>query len=134
MRTTIYSSIEKLANQRMLRFVGVGLLNTAFGYSVYAFLVFAGIPYLIALSIATVAGVIFNYFSFGRMVFRAPGGSVVFVKFIAAYAVLYLANAALLRVLTTSFHFGPYLGQIICIPLSVLASWLLMNYWVYKRN
>ena len=121
-------------NGRMLKFLGVGLLNTLFGYSIYAVFVFIGLPYLIALFLATVAGVIFNYFSIGRIVFKARGGWLVFGKFIAAYLVVYVINAALLSILTVNFNLNPYLGQVMCILPNVVTGWLLMNYWVYKNG
>ncbi|MCX7194008.1 MAG: GtrA family protein [Proteobacteria bacterium] len=121
-------------NRRMLRFLGVGLLNTAFGYGIYAGLVFIELPYLIALFLATVAGVIFNYFTIGGMVFKARSGWRVFGRFIAAYVIVYIVNAALLGIMTNLFHLGPYLGQIVCIPPNVMTGWILMNYWVYKNG
>jgi len=123
-----------LPNRRIVKFLSVGMLNTVFGYSAYAVLIFVNVPYLIALFVATVAGVAFNYFSFSRMVFHVHGGRFIFVKFVIAYGVIYVANAALLRALTKDFLFSLYMGQVICIPLSVLLSWLLMNYWVYKKD
>lgn len=123
-----------LSDPRIIKFLSVGVLNTVFGYAVYAILIFVNVPYLTALFVATVAGVIFNYFSFGRMVFHGHGGWFIFGKFVTAYGVVYLVNAALLRALTKDFFFSPYVGQVICIPLSVLLSWLLMNYWVYKKD
>ena len=119
--------------QRILKFLGAGILNTLFGYSVYAALLFIEIPYLIALFVATVAGVIFNYISFGRMVFDNHGNWFVFGKFVIAYTLIYGANAGLLYLFMVNFLLSPYLGQLICIPISVLLSWLLMNYWVYKK-
>jgi putative flippase GtrA len=126
--------IRALTNHRILRFLSVGMLNTIFGYAVYAILLFVNVPYLIALFIATVAGVIFNYFSFGRLVFRGLGGRVVFGKFIITYVIVYISNAVLLDLLTKNLIFSPYVGQVICIPLSVLLSWILMNKWVYKKD
>lgn len=126
--------MDNKRNQRMLKFLGVGLLNTAFGYGIYAVLVFIELPYLLALFLATVAGVIFNYFSIGRVVFEARGGWLVFGKFITAYVIVYIVNAALLSITTHFFHLGPYLGQIVCIPPNVITGWLLMNYWVYKNG
>ena len=120
-------------DQRILKFLGTGILNTLFGYSVYAALLFIEIPYLIALFLATVAGVIFNYMSFGRMVFDNHGNWFVFGKFVVAYTLIYGVNAALLYLFTVNFFLSPYLGQLICLPISVLLSWLLMNYWVYKK-
>ncbi|MFA6920423.1 MAG: GtrA family protein [Gallionella sp.] len=121
-------------NRRMLKFLAVGLLNTLFGYSIYAGLVFIDLPYLIALFLATVVGVVFNYFSIGRIVFSARGGWLAFGKFIAAYVVVYVVNAALLSMLTVNFNLSPYLGQMLCIPPNVAMSWLLMNCWVYKNG
>lgn len=116
------------------RFIGVGLLNTAVGYALYGLLILLTVPYLAALLIATIMGMIFNYFSIGRMVFRTEGGRLVFAKFIAAYSVVYGINATALDILIKHFQFNLYIGQALCIPLSVLISWLLMNYWVYKNN
>ena len=114
------------------RFIAVGLLNTIVGYAIYGILILLNVPYLAALLVATIAGMIFNYFSIGRLVFKSRGGRIVFVKFIAAYGVVYCINAAALEVLIKHFQFNPYIGQALCVPLSVIISWLLMNYWVYK--
>jgi putative flippase GtrA len=120
--------------KRLTKFLGVGVLNTLFGYGIYACLVFIGIPLLAALFAATVLGVIFNYFSFGRMVFKAKSGWFVFSKFLVAYTVVYLVNAELLSVLTDDGYLNAYFAQAACILPSVVSSWLLMNYWVYKNG
>jgi putative flippase GtrA len=126
--------LGRFADPKIIKFLSAGVLNTVFGYSVYAVLLFIKFPYLLALFVATVAGIIFNYFSFGRLVFHGHGGWFVFGKFVIAYALIYGVNAAFLRVFTIDFLLSPYLGQAICIPISVLLSWLLMNYWVYKND
>jgi putative flippase GtrA len=121
-------------SHRWVKFLGVGVLNTLVGYSIYAVLVLIGLPYLLALFMATVAGVIFNYFSFGRMVFKADGGWTVFFKFVAAYVLVYVTNAFLLIRLTENGFLNLYWAQVLCIGPSVLVGWLLMNYWVYKTS
>lgn len=126
--------LGRYAEPKIIKFLSAGVLNTVFGYAVYAALLFIKTPYLIALLVATVIGVIFNYFSFGRIAFQGHGGWRVFAKFVIAYGLIYSANAFLLKVFTVDFLLNPYLGQIICIPISVLLSWLLMNYWVYKND
>jgi glycosyltransferase involved in cell wall biosynthesis/putative flippase GtrA len=118
----------------LVRFIGVGMLNTLVGYAIYGLFVYLNIPYLIALLMATMIGVIFNYFSMGRLVFKSQGGWFVFAKFIITYAIVFGVNAKALELLITKFEFSPYLGQALCVPLSVIVSWLLMNYWVYKMN
>lgn len=121
-------------NKRITKFLGVGVLNTLFGYGIYAGLVFIGIPLLAALFAATVLGVIFNYFSFGRMVFKAKGGWFVFGKFIVAYTIVYLMNAVFLSILTEGGYLNAYFAQAVCILPSVATSWLLMNRWVYENG
>ena len=123
---------RRLFNIRIIKFLSTGVLNTLFGYVIYALLVFVNVHSLAALLLATVAGVVFNYFSFGRLVFQGHRGRLVFTKFVIAYAVIYAANAALLSVLTN--HLNAYVAQAICVPPSVIMSWLLMNYWVYKKG
>lgn len=61
-------------NQLIGKFLGVGIVNTIVEYAIYAVLIIFGLPYLAALFIATVMGVIFNYFSIGRLVFKSRGG------------------------------------------------------------
>lgn len=118
----------------MARFLGVGLINTVVGYAIYASLILLNVPYLAALLMATIIGVIFNYFSIGRLVFKSRGGQIIFAKFIATYSVVYGINATALDVLIKHFQFNSYFGQALCVPLSVFISWLLMNYWVYKND
>jgi putative flippase GtrA len=132
MKMNSTNTMVNWCNQRVVKFLGVGLLNTLFGYGIYAGLVFINLPYQIALFMATLAGVIFNYFSFGRMVFKARGGWFVFGKFIVAYAVVYVINAVLLSILTEGDLLNAYLAQGVCILPNVAVSWLLMNCWVYK--
>lgn len=121
-------------NSRLIKFLGAGVLNTVFGYSIYAGLVFAGAPYLAALLAATILGVVFNYLSFGRIVFQGHSGWAVFGKFFAAYILIYGVNALLLSALTGFFDLNPYAAQVICSPVGVAISWLLMTYWVYKKE
>lgn len=128
------TQFQAIVRSPIVKFLGVGVLNTLFGYGLYAGLVLAHVPYLIALLMATVAGVTFNYFSFGRMVFKAKGGWWVFGKFIFAYSVVYVMNAFLLDKLTQDFGLNPYWGQLVCLPANVGVSWGLMRYWVYKKN
>ncbi|MEY3287823.1 MAG: hypothetical protein RLZZ419_65, partial [Pseudomonadota bacterium] len=90
------------------RFISVGLLNTAVGYAIYGILILLTIPYLLALLMATIMGVIFNYFSIGRLVFKSRGGLRIFGKFITAYAVVYGINAMALDALIKHFQFNPY--------------------------
>jgi putative flippase GtrA len=125
---------NKLLDLKIIKFLIAGVLNTLFGYFIYAVLLVIKTPYLAALFVATVAGVVFNYFSFGRIVFNGLSGWLIYVKFFSAYTIIYSINAAFLGLLTEYFLFSPYIGQLLCIPIGVALSWLIMNYWVYKND
>jgi putative flippase GtrA len=133
---TVAHPISAAGNRRakILRFLATGLLNTAFGYMLYALFLLCRLPPLWALLWATAIGVVFNYFSFRRVVFGGRVSAGVFLKFVVTYVAIYGVNAALLSGLTRYFALSPYAGQVLCIPVSVLLSWVLMNHWVYKKD
>jgi putative flippase GtrA len=70
-----------------VRFLAVGLGNTVFGYAVFALLVLAGVAPMPALVLTYVAGIVFNFFTTRRFVFRAAGGLGRVARVVAAGAV-----------------------------------------------
>jgi putative flippase GtrA len=90
-------------------------------------------PYSLALLASTIFGVAFNYLSFGRLVFNQGTGWFAFGRFVAAYVFIYFVNSILLSQLINHLLVSPYMGQIICIPISIAISWVAMNYWVYRK-
>lgn len=80
-----------MPQRQFLRFLLVGAVNTAFGYTLFALLVWLGLPYPAAIALATVAGVAFNFHSTGRLVFGgAPRARL--ARFVGVYALVYLLN------------------------------------------
>lgn len=126
-------SLKMLRTPKITKFVAAGILNTIFGYVIYASLLSFGCKYHMALLFATLVGVVFNYFNYANTVFTERSSWLIFFKFISAYALIYSLNAAGLSALISNFYLSPYMAQVICVPLSVLISWFLMNYWVFKR-
>src|SRR5690242_21327465 len=61
--------IAALFHIRFLRFVLVGVMNTAFSYLVYALALLVGLNYALASLIAVVAGVFFSFRTQGTLVF-----------------------------------------------------------------
>lgn len=103
-----------------MRFLAVGLLNTFFGYGCFALFLFVGLHYALALLLATVVGVIFNFKSTGALVFNSHDNRLI-LRFAGAYALVYMVNVALLRLLKV-LGVEPYLGgAILILPMAVLA-------------
>lgn len=117
---------------RLLRFFLVGGVNTVFGYGAYALFLLIGLHYVWAALLGTVAGVIFNFFTTGRLVFdRSTSGGL--FRFVAVYAVMYLLNVAALWVLDR-FGLNPYVSGLILILPMACVSYLLMRRFVFKER
>jgi putative flippase GtrA len=114
---------------RVLRFLFVGLVNTGFSYLCFVALLWASLPLPAAVVLATVAGVLFNYFSFGAFVF-GPARGWSFLLFVLLYAAITAVNYALLRGLAM-FGLRPEMGQLLCLPVTASLSYLGMRFWVY---
>lgn len=119
---------------KQVKFLTTGLLNTIVGYSIYAFFIALSVPYITALILASIMGILFNYFSFGRLVFKSNGGFIIFVKFVVTYSFIFFVNAMGLKILIETFNVDAYVGQALCVPISVFLSSVLMNHWVYKND
>lgn len=105
---------------RFLKFLAVGVLNTLFGYSLYALLVFLGLEVSLAILLGTIVGVLFNFKTTGTLVFGSRDNRRIF-RFVGVYAVLYGINVAGVKILM-AFGLGSYLaGAAMLAPMAVLA-------------
>ncbi len=126
-------SLNHFLRLKFIRFLLVGFVNTLFGYAAYSSLLWTGLSYLEALFFATVLGIIFNYFTLGSAVFKTRPSWATLFKVFTAYAMVYLLNAALLVLIRHFLLFDPYIAQMMCIPVTVAVSWILMNHWAYNK-
>jgi putative flippase GtrA len=111
------------------RFLAVGVLNTAFGYAVFAALVLAGMPPMPALALTYVVGVVFNFATTGRYVFGgAPREA--FLRFVAAYVVIYVFNVGLYQVFAW-MGAQPLLAQALCVPVTAVFSFAVFRMGVF---
>lgn len=109
----------------IFRFLVAGVLNTAFGYGLYAGLIWLGLDRYAAQAIGYVLGTGFNYVTYSRGVFTGAGPAK--LRFALSYAGNYLINLAGLK-LASHFIPDPYLaGAVTTFAVVVL------NYAVLKR-
>lgn len=108
------------SHEIFIKFLFVGTLNTIFAYSLFAFLIFIKLHYSLAAVICTIIGVLFNFQTTGKIVFKNSKNSLLF-KFIGVYSITCLLNIIFLRIFN-SFHFDMYLaGAILVLPMAFLA-------------
>ena len=126
----MYNTRIILESRRFARFIAVGLLNTAFGYGVFAFVIFCGFHYIWASLLSTVLGILFNFFATGRLVFNNHDNSRL-GRFFCVYGVNFvfgLAGLALLNELRVDL----YLAGLILIPPSAVLTYLLNRLFVFR--
>lgn len=105
---------------RLVRFLFVGVINTAFGYTAYAALVLVGLSPQPALALAFALGVVWNYMTHARLVFESRGYSRL-VPYAGAYGLIYVVNALALQGALKA-GIAPLLAQaLLVLPMAALA-------------
>jgi putative flippase GtrA len=123
--------IHRLWGIRIFRFLVIGAINTFFSYIVYALLILINVHYSLATLISTVLGVIFNFFTTGRIVFRNMDNHR-FFRFGLVYAFTYFVNILLLRWLVDGIQMSKLLaGALVTLPVALL-SYLLNAKWTFR--
>jgi putative flippase GtrA len=129
--TTPLDLVAALWRRRFLRFLAVGALNTAFGYGVFALCVLAGLHYTVAALVANVLGILFNFRTYGALVFASHDRSLL-ARFFGAYAVNYVAGIAAIALLKRVGVPVLVTSAITLLPLAALSYWLNRR-WVFDR-
>ncbi len=116
----IHLSVEQ---RRFIKFLLVGVLNTLFGYAVFALFVYLGFHYSLASLLSTILGVLFNFRTTGRLVFNNRNNSLLW-RFAMVYTVVYGCNVGLLRVMD-GYSINMYVaGAVAVLPLALLSYFL----------
>jgi putative flippase GtrA len=116
--------------RQFAKFIVVGVLNTAFGYGVFALLIYIGVSPIPALVVTYVVGASFNFMTTGRFVFQQLH-SAALLRFIAAYVVVFLVNAGLYKALS-AMGLSPLVAQAICLPVMAIFSFMLFKFHVFN--
>lgn len=115
--------------RQLWRYYQAGIINTAFGYALYALLVAAGLNIYAAQLVAHILGVIFNYVTYSRHAFADRRGSP--SRFILAYVLNYILSAALLGVASLWVE-SPYLAGLIATLIVSIVNFFLLRKMVFQ--
>ncbi len=123
---------KALTASQPFRFLVAGAANTLFGLAVYAGCILMGLPTWLALLVGIVAGIAFNFISFGAYAFRDLSLQRL-PRFVCAYCAIYVFNIVALDLLRRVVP-DPIRGQaLLTIPVAVL-SYLLMSRFVFRKK
>ena len=130
MRNRLISFISVLIKQKLISFFLVSGLNTAFGYGLFAMFIYFGLTYTSALLISTIAGILFNFKTISRLVFKNNNNKLIF-KFFEVYTITFLTNLGCLSIFKF-YEVNLYLGgALLIIPVGIFA-YILNKTLVFK--
>lgn len=124
--------IFNLFTPTFIRFVLVGILNTAFGVGLYCLFIYWGVPYRTAVLLSTVLGVLFNFKTIGVLVFKNSDNRLIF-RFVSAYVVVYFINIGLIRLMLEFTPLDEYIAGIVATPIVAIASFVFQKRFVFRK-
>ncbi len=113
-----------------LRFVVIGVINTAFSYSIFAVMVSLNLSVALASLLALIAGVLFSFFTQGAIVFGHLSQAA-FLRFVATWAVLYLLNLTFIYALM-ALGANAYLAAAIATAPTTVISFVIQKRAVFR--
>ena len=124
--------MRALLSFQVVRFVLVGLLNTVFGYLLYAALLAAGLEFRLASFGALLLGILFSFRTQGTLVFRNRNPRLIF-RFAACWLLIYAANIASIQLLM-KYGFGAYEAGAITVPMIAVLSYVVQKRLVFSAR
>lgn len=132
----LYKGVDifhKHVQNKFIRFIFVGGLNTAFGLTVYCLMIWLGLSYIWATLISQVLGVLFNFVTTGTLVFENNDKGLLF-KFIISYIITYFINVGINKALQVAFSVNEYISGIVAIIISAIVSFCILKLFVYNNK
>lgn len=117
--------------RRLVRYYLTGVLNTAFGYGLFAIFIWAGCNMYLAQLVSHCLGVAFNYITFSRFTFADRSGSK--SRFLLSYAGNYGLSLATLYALSRLIT-SPYLAGLMTVVIVSALNYLVLDKLVFNRQ
>jgi len=114
------------------RFMVSGVINTIFGYSVFAFFIFIGCGDFTAPFFAEICGIIFNFNTIGGMVF-GDRSKKLFWRFCLVYGTIYIFQVTGLKLFAACGVENRYLSGFILLFPGAFLSYTLNKKLVFKK-
>ena len=128
----ILDDARLIISDKFKKFLIVGVINTIFGYSLYALFLFLGFHYNIAVLLSTILGILFNFKTIGKFVFNKSSNRF-FLKFVSSYVIIYFLNITLLSIFDY-FKFNMYFAGFVAIIFLAFISFYLNKKFVFNHN
>lgn len=128
-----YVTSERSLGAQLSSFALIGLLTNGALYGLYLWLTWVWLSPIMAMSIAYVTGVALSFVLNGRITFAGRSTApLALVRFIAAYAVGYVFNAAGLLLAVVGMSIPHYWAQLFMIGATAVLLFVLQRWWVFR--
>lgn len=124
---------DLFGRSRPVRFVLIGLVNTAFSFGLYVLLLAAGFSIPLASGLALMAGIVFSFTTQGLVVFR-HATLLTFARFVVGWIAVYGFNLALIYGFLRIEGMGAGLAGALAIAPVTVASYLVQRNFVFRRS
>lgn len=115
--------LAKATQKQFTVFLFVGAINTIFGYSIFYFFIFLNLSYYLSFLIASLFGLIFNFMTTGRIVFKSKNIRL-FYKYILTSIILYFLYIGLFKIINGYIN-NFYISGLITMMLTAFLSFYL---------
>jgi putative flippase GtrA len=119
-----------LPAKQFLRFLVIGILNTAASYAIYAAALTLGFHFALANMIALIGGILIGFRTQGKYVFHRSE-SRLFWKFLVTWGLIYCFNIAFIDQLM-DVGLGAYLAGAVALPFVVVLSFAFQKFFVFR--
>lgn len=121
-------------SREVVRYISVGLINTAGGLALIYLCMTAGLGDVIANLVGYVLGLIFSFYLNGKWTFRRPELTRKdFGRFLSVVAIAYLINLAAMLSVRDGLGWGSYIGQLAGVIAYALVGFFGMKFLAFAR-
>lgn len=131
--TKFFFGILSRFERKFVKYLFVGFMNTVFSYVIYAICVTILSRPTLSLAVSYVIGILFNFHTTGRIVFKNKNNTLIF-KFFLSYLTTFFINRYFLDMLVSTFHVDKYLSQAILVFPIAMISFMLLKHFVFVES
>lgn len=120
---------------QLVKFILVGIANTALGYGLFALFLYINIFYLISLTISHIIATTNSYILNKYITFNSKGEIRKEAwKFFLVYGMIYIINFTFLFIAVRLLRFKPLIAQIFILIIVTAISFLGQKYFTFKKE
>lgn len=117
------------------RFLFVGVLNTIFGYGIYALFIYIGIQYILANTLSYILGILHSYIWNKYFTFKQTHRNLLeFIRFVSVYLLSYASSCLLLWLFVGKMGMSAYIAGVLSLFITTVISYVGHNFFSFQTQ